>query len=82
MVTAPALDQSAVDASRMSTANRDLINLQTLNDDLRTAYQESSLECQKKDEEIAALHKEMSELRRQLQASQRDARLKEQELEK
>ena len=59
----------AIDAARMSQANRDLINLQTLNDDLRSAYQESSLECQRKEEEVAALRKELSELKTESQAS-------------
>ena len=72
---------SAIEAARMSQANRDLINLQTLNDDLRSAYQESSLECQRKEEEVAALRKELSELKIESQASQSNSRSQIVELE-
>ena len=62
------------DPARMSQANRDLMNLQTLNDDLRTAYQESTISCDNKEEEITALRKEVSDLRLQNQANQSDAK--------
>ena len=72
MVTAAsalASSGSGMDGARMSQANRDLINLQTLNDDLRTAYQESSNEVQRKEDEITALRKEVADLRLQSQTS-------------
>ena len=65
---------SGYDPARMSQANRDLINLQTLNDDLRSAYQESSVECQRKEEEISALRQEVSDLKMQSHAGQSEVR--------
>ena len=73
MVTTAA-DGNGYDPARMSQANRDLMNLQTLNDDLRSAYQESSVECQRKEEEIGALRQEVSELKMKSHSSQSDVR--------
>ncbi len=46
----------------MSTANRDLSSMQSLNDDLKLAYQELIIQSEQKDEEIAALRQKVRDL--------------------
>ena len=47
---------------RISQANRDMANMQSLNDDLKVAYQEVSILCEQRDEEITALRQKISDL--------------------
>ena len=56
------MDPTRDPSRQISTANRDIFNMQSLNDELKQAYQEQVVLNDEKEEQIQALQAKVTEL--------------------